>query len=910
MSRGIALVNAAKVRGVKLLADAGMLSPSGRSAAVASLVVVLTSLVTDHPEWGLAGIAPLSVLKCTQMVQAARQAQQASGGVSEGAFAPGIAGDGVARFAAGQGIPPGALLSPVMSSAYVGFSAGSGVPGCAVRLKKQAEELKKFLKGRRAKVILVHGPPGAGKSTLVHTVLREMGLESEARSHDLAPDDRLDAKALLDDIESGPRAGAALKPGEDLLGRLELAIEARRGLPVIIVVDGAQSLFEPGNHLDDQLAEALEVIARGRRVKVILIAQDLAVPGTGGSWHGTADRIFVGGLHHEDFYQFLEGLNPAFEFGLADRTTTEPDGLYHVLQGNPRQAEMFCAAVGLPRSRLNADHFARRLALELPGERARLLASAVVDSLSLDQRRVTAALAACGTPVTIEHANEVLTTRGNILRERRRNDGLNEKKDPQAEVADDAWIPKLSADQVGVLASELVNWRVIDRVTAKGPDRYRLTSPEIYEALLRSKDLDAGLLWAAGLVMSQYETPDEEIKKLEDLSCHFATLDIALREARLTSFDNPHGHLAEQVKRVEDVIKPELRRRNAEGLLLKYREAIQGNLRMPDSGYQEMMNSKALGCIYLARGRFRAARQAFDDALQHASGARSSDDLRKMLIRLADLSRYTGDTKAAKDGYDKALKCTVRDPAGVAEPPDVLDLVAAETGLAECYRRWGCYEKAIEHGTTARNAARGQDPSVLVDITIKLARWQSERNQPEQADPLMKEANEATEKKRALRVRCLAGRADLLLDATHFRRAGWAARKARRRALRLRDTATVLGASTTLAMAHLMLGRIASPRLKLGHIAAARRAIDRATRCQHTGRSLDVIVLRALIALRSDPDGEETRGLLAELKQEAGQCDTDDFAARYVERVGHQWQVRSRYRLKAGRSGRRPRVTG
>ena len=116
----------------------------------------------------------------------------------------------------------------------------------------------------------------------------------------------------------------------------------------------------------------------------------------------------------------------------------------------------------------------------------------------------------------------------------------------------------------------------------------------------------------------------------------------------------------------------------------------------------------------------------------------------------------------------------------------------------------------------------------------------------------------------------------------------------------MRDTATVLGASTTLAMAHLMLGRIASPRLKLGHIAAARRAIDRATRCQHTGRSLDVMVLRALIALRSDPDGEETRGLLAELKQEAGQCDTDDFAARYVERVGHQWQVRSRYRLKAG----------
>jgi tetratricopeptide (TPR) repeat protein len=881
MGRGIALVNAAKARGFELLADTGLLSPSGRRAAVASLMVVLISFVTGHPEWGSAGVVPLAVLACAQMVQAARQAQQARGDVLAGDVLTGTARYGVVRFATGQGGPPGRFLSTVMSSAYVEFPAESAKTGSVIGLKEEAKALKNFLKDRQSKVILVHGLPGAGKSMLVRTVLREMGLESEARSHDLAPHDRLDAKALLDDIESGPRTGAALKPGEDLLGRLGLAVEAPRGARVIIVVDGAQSLFGPGNHMDSQLAEALEVIARGRRrVKVILVAQDGAVPGTGGSWHGTTDRVFVGGLHREDFYRFLEGLNPAFEWGLVDRTTTEPGGLYDVLQGNPRQAEMFCAAVGLPRSRLSADDFARQLALEQPRERGRLLASEVVNSLSPDQRRVAATLAACGIPVTVEQVNDVLTERRNTLV--KRENGALVGEDSQTEVGDDAWTRKLSADQVRLLASELVNWRVIDRVAGKGPDRYRLTAAEIYDALLPANDLSADLLWDAANVMFRYKTPDERIRKPEDLRWHFAGLDILLREASLTSFDDPLGPLYEHVQPIERAMKPVLRRGNAEGLLLRYREAIQGKLRMPDSDYLEMVNSNALGCIYLARGRFRDARQAFDHALQHASGATSSHDLRKIFINLAALSWLSGDTSRAKECYEEALDCTVTDPAGVTERPDVLDLIAAEAGLAQCYRRWGRYGDAIGHGMKALNAAQGQDSPSLVDIAVKLARWQSELNDEEEAGRLMKKADRAAKHDRALRVHCLAEHADLLLDAGHFRRAGWAATKARRTALRLRDTVTVLRASTTLATAHLMLGRIAAPRLKLGHIAAARRAIDRATRCQRASRSMEVMALQALIAFRSAPDGEEARGLFAELEDEARQrlkSDKWDFAA-------------------------------
>jgi len=323
MGTGVALVKAVKARGRKMLADTGLLSRTGQRAAAAGLVTVLTGLVTGmvtQPGWGLAAGVTLGLLACAGMVQASRQAQQVSVDVLVGEVVTGTTRYGVVRFPAGTGISPGRLLNTVMSSTYGESRAGSVESESVVTLENERDELKKAMKDGRSRVILVHGPPGAGKSTLVHAVLQDMGLESKARLHDLVPGDRLDAKALLDDIESGPQAGAGLKIGEDLLGRLELAMETRRGSPVTIVVDSAQSLFEPDNHMNDQLAEALEVIARGRRrVKVILIVQEHPVPGVGSSWHGTADRVFVGGLRREAFHDFLERLNPAFGFDLADR---------------------------------------------------------------------------------------------------------------------------------------------------------------------------------------------------------------------------------------------------------------------------------------------------------------------------------------------------------------------------------------------------------------------------------------------------------------------------------------------------------------------------------------------------------------------------------------------------------------
>ncbi len=853
----------------KMLKKSGLSSRTVRLAAaavpVSAGIDVVGGVVISQRVGGSAGGATLALfacLICINMVQEARKAQPAGTDVPLDEIVTGLASYGVVRLPAGTEISLGRFFGTVMSSAYGELPAGSAENETGpVNLENERRELKRALEGDRSNVILVHGPPGAGKSTLVSAVLREMRLESRARRHELAPRDRLDAKALLDDIESGRWAGAALKLGENVLGRLEAVMEARRGSPVVIVVDGAQSLFETGNHMDGQLAEALEIIASGRRrVKVILIAADLPVPGAGSSWHGTADlnRIFVGGLRREDFNTFLERLNPAFEFSLTDRTTTELGELYDVLQGNPRQAEMFCAALGLPESRLRADELARLLAREQSGKREVLLASAVVNSLSQDQRCVVAALAAYGIPVTIEHVNELL-----------------------AENADELSAGKLSAGQVDVLAEELVNWRVIDRATGKAPNRYYLSASEIYNALLQSGDLYADLLFRAAVQLLRYQTPEERIREPEDLRWHFAELDILVREAQMNkSYDDPSGPLYDEINRMERVMKPVLRRWNAEGLLLKYREAIKDNLKKP---YQEMVNSNALGCIYMSRGRFDDARRAFEDALQRVDDANARSGRRKILINRAALSWNSGKTSDAKNDYNEAIgeDYSTRKLAEEPDHGDALDQVAAEAGLADCYRRWGRYSDAICHGMKALSAVRAQrSPSSVessVDIAVKLARWLSELHQWEEAGRLMKEARRAARHNPALRVRCLAGHADLLLDADHYRRAGMAAMKAHHTALRLRDTDTVLRAGTTLAMACLMLRHIP------GRIRAARHAIDRASRCRSEDRFLDVLALQALVAFRSNPDGEEARGLFAQLNREAAwRCKRDekDFAAR------------------------------
>jgi hypothetical protein len=84
-----------------------------------------------------------------------------------------------------------------------------------IRRRADGPTWRQFLHGQTAGIIAfdfgTRTPAGAANSTLVSSVLRETDRESTARLRDLASGEWLDAKALLEDIESarfwGPQAG-------------------------------------------------------------------------------------------------------------------------------------------------------------------------------------------------------------------------------------------------------------------------------------------------------------------------------------------------------------------------------------------------------------------------------------------------------------------------------------------------------------------------------------------------------------------------------------------------------------------------------------------------------------------------------------------------------------------------------
>jgi tetratricopeptide (TPR) repeat protein len=707
-------------------------------------------------------------------------------------------------------------------------AAGIGSP---VDHDSQRNRLKEALQATWPNIILVHGRPGAGKTTLVWWVLRDLGLT--ARPYNL-PADTFDARALLAEIEPEPLKTTELRPGEDVLNRLEVAVEARSNPPVIVLVDGAQHLLKAETPLvaSLELDEALDVLANGRRqVKVILVLPELPESGTGRGWARKAAKVWVDGLPKRDFRTYVRNLDPEGKYGLRKLTPIQHDSLHEVMQGLPRLANLFRAVLALWLSQGQAATPAHLLAqisdgdqpLKSGEDKEQLLARELVGALSSEQRAVVEALAAYRTPVESWQVRDLLAE-------------------------------ELSPGQVSLLLPELAQLDVIGKVSEC---YYYLPTCAIREELLHLPDGGpARLRHEAANLMSRWRTPKERIQEPEDLKNHFAELAVRL-DAQLW------GSSYELI----NIMDTPLNQWNASDLLLKQRETIAGRLANP---YREMVNYNALGYIYLSRGRSGKAKEAFESALRNAAKSGRPEFRRKILINLGALYWDSGDTSRAERQYRNAM-------AIAGEHDNSQDRMAAQAGIADCLRRWGDFRGAIHDGKEALVVAQDRNPEWAVGIAVKLARWHSELGERDDAGRLIEIAEQEARRcpDPVSQVHVLDGRSDLLLDAEEFVDAAKVAQKALEGALRQHDPVTVLQARTTMAWAY----------LRQDDIPAARREIERAAPYRQEGRSLIVLALQALIAFRVDPNGN-ARKLFAKLEKEAiGRRERDgrDFAAWDLE---------------------------
>ena len=87
--------------------------------------------------------------------------------------------------------------------------------GDLVNRDGERELLDRTLRADRSDVIVMHGPPDAGKSTLVSRALRDPGLsETMVRRYNY-PGDRFDAKTLCEDLDTNTRSATGPRSGED-----------------------------------------------------------------------------------------------------------------------------------------------------------------------------------------------------------------------------------------------------------------------------------------------------------------------------------------------------------------------------------------------------------------------------------------------------------------------------------------------------------------------------------------------------------------------------------------------------------------------------------------------------------------------------------------------------------------------
>jgi tetratricopeptide (TPR) repeat protein len=321
---------------------------------------------------------------------------------------------------------------------------------------------------------------------------------------------------------------------------------------------------------------------------------------------------------------------------------------------------------------------------------------------------------------------------------------------------------------------------------------------------------------------------------LADLDIHFARLGLLVKAAEYA--------LAYDV--IED-IQPYLNKWNCGFLLLGYRERVRERL---GDQFLEMANDNELGDLYGELGSFAQGSEAYGRALDYANKLGRADIRTRLQANLGAMYWQHNDAARAYAYYDLARE--------EAEHGDLVVLMGALEGLADCHRRWGQYELALSRAAEAlavpdrpdyvEGGGLGTAGSVrMVRIALRLARWYNELDRTTEAVASLDAAERiaAARQDSWLRAACLDGRADLLLSQSAVGEAIARATDALELATELHDPVIILQARTTLCTAALMDGDM---RKAADHI-------ENADRYRRAGRALIVLALQALVTLQTNP---------------------------------------------------------
>ncbi|MET8354533.1 AAA family ATPase [Micromonospora sp. NPDC005206] len=627
--------------------------------------------------------------------------------------------------------------------------------------------LRWALNDRRSRLIVVHGPPGVGKTELVRRVLIKAGIDHGWHLATPAFSPGVDTIVReLDAVWETPR-DAFSHPDESPIGRLEAMLRSQGTRRHVIVFDSMERLLNDDRQLMDlSFDEALDLITSGprHRVKLVLVTDRLPAA-AGGDWVGKARRIAVDGLPLEHFRTFVAesaGERTNLLASLDDRKLAE---VRRDLGGRPRLAQLFDAIVESDHNRTALslaaelhDWAARAGSVDGVGDRLR---REMTEAFRSDRRRIYRAVAAFATPVDA-------ATVAALVNEGRDRDDQLDTEDVRGELVT-LGRHAIHADRSGRLfflgpaeAYRVLEWQHGDDLKKIGADRELLENAA--EALRRRRKADRHGDWA-------------------DPQASLAEVGAWLR----ADMPVPAFRSIEEMDNDAETGSPTMLFRAA-------RQLIADRIDPTD----QPANYNALGYLFRASGDYRSADDAYCSALAGVADDQPAWKA-KIYVNRGDLLWAQGHVGRAFSDFENALHLAPSDPAVTA---------GALSGKARCRRREGKFTEAENFLAEALRRA-GRQPRRMVPLAVRLVRLYVETEQWLEAETLISRIREsvAHDGGSALRAAYLDTLADLRLARGQWDEALRAARDAVGLALPVHDPVTALQARSTISVIRMHQGK-------------------------------------------------------------------------------------------------------